>query len=154
MRPVPFIVDMSNGVASVPGLGNTPVVFTHTADIARFVAAALKEPQWELESYLVGDRLTLNQVVAIAEKVRGQKFKVTHDSLEVLQDGRMTDLPSHRVLYSSMPREDFQRVMTGVGILLESGTFDTKPPRVMNQDYPELKARTVEELMAEAWMGK
>lgn len=48
-------VDIEHNVAAIPGSGDVPVTFTHTRDVARFVAASLELPKWDRESYVIGD---------------------------------------------------------------------------------------------------
>ena len=65
-------VDIEHKKAAIPGTGNTPITFTHTLDTAEFVAASLDLPKWELESYVVGDTVTWNEFLHIAETVIGE----------------------------------------------------------------------------------
>lgn len=64
-------VDIEGEVAAIPGSGETPVVFSHTLDVAEFVAASLELPRWDRESYAIGDRVTWNEFVRIVEDVKG-----------------------------------------------------------------------------------
>lgn len=68
------IVDVENMKAAIPGEGNTPIVFTYTADVAKFVAASLDLPKWPQRSVIVGDRITANQLVNLVEKARGKSY--------------------------------------------------------------------------------
>ncbi|KIM93965.1 hypothetical protein OIDMADRAFT_35415 [Oidiodendron maius Zn] len=43
---ISVIVDVENMKAAIPGDGNTPIVFTYTVDMAKFVAASLELPKW------------------------------------------------------------------------------------------------------------
>jgi hypothetical protein len=69
---VSLIIDPENGKAAVPGDGSATILITHTTDVARFVAAALSLPDWPEKLIIQGDRLTLNEVVAVAESVTGK----------------------------------------------------------------------------------
>jgi hypothetical protein len=71
LQPFVFAVDMANNTAAIPGSGDTPVVFTHTFDMAKFVAALVGQADWPERSIIVGDKKTWNEVVAIAEEVKG-----------------------------------------------------------------------------------
>ncbi|KAL1632507.1 hypothetical protein SLS56_003586 [Neofusicoccum ribis] len=64
-------IDVENAVAALPGDGSVPVTFTYSADVGKFVAAALDLPQWPVESFMAGDKLTFNEMVKLAEKARG-----------------------------------------------------------------------------------
>jgi len=69
--PLVLWLDIVNNAAAIPGEGNTPSIFTHTSDVAKFVAASLDLPKWEPETYLYGDRVTWNEFLHLAEEARG-----------------------------------------------------------------------------------
>ena len=78
---ISVVVDVENMKAAIPRDGNTPIVFTYTVDVAKFVAASLELPKWPQRSVIVGDRITANQLVSLVEKVRGklyQYYMITH----------------------------------------------------------------------------
>jgi hypothetical protein len=66
-----FAVDIANNVAAIPGTGDVPIVFTHTFDVAKFVAALVGVPDWSERSTVIGDKKSWNEFVAIAEEVKG-----------------------------------------------------------------------------------
>jgi hypothetical protein len=66
-----FAVDVANNVAAIPGNGDMPVVFTHTFDVAKFVAALVGAPDWPERSTVIGDKKSWKEFVAIAEEVKG-----------------------------------------------------------------------------------
>jgi hypothetical protein len=149
--PMAFAIDIANNFAAIPGSGNVPVVFTHTFDVARFAAALVGQPRWEKETWIIGDKLTWNEFLRVAEEARGAKFTVVYDSLDKLKTGQITELPSHPHLYPFFPKEMLRGFFAGFGILFETGVFDFKPSRTLNDDFPEIRARTVKELVFEAW---
>ncbi|KAL6400786.1 hypothetical protein AUP68_16503 [Ilyonectria robusta] len=71
LQIVPAVIDMANNAAAIPGSGNTPVAFTHTLDIAKFVVALLGVDSWPKESFIIGDKVTWNQFAELAESVKG-----------------------------------------------------------------------------------
>lgn len=71
MAPFPFAVDLDNKVAAIPGTRNVPVVFTYTQDIAQVVAASMDLKTWPEDSYIIGDKMSFNELLAVAEEVRG-----------------------------------------------------------------------------------
>lgn len=75
LQPLIFVVDMAHNTAAIPGSGDTPVVFTHTFDVAKFVAALVNQDVWPKRSIIVGDRMTWNQVLSIAEEVKGSSLR-------------------------------------------------------------------------------
>lgn len=71
LNPVCFAVDVTNNAAGIPGTGDEIVAFTYTADVAKFVAAAMSLSRWEEVTYCYGERTTFNQLVMVAEQARG-----------------------------------------------------------------------------------
>ncbi|PVH68336.1 NAD(P)-binding protein [Cadophora sp. DSE1049] len=147
-------VDVPNNTAAIPGSGDVPVVFTHTVDIAKFVAASLTLSKWEPETYLIGDKLTFNELVKVAEEVKGVKFKTSYDSLEFLKSGKVTELPSHPVMYPYIPKEKLQGLLSVFGIMFESGVFNFNPSRTSKDDFPDLTLRSLKDLLTEAYKTK
>jgi hypothetical protein len=148
------VVDVANNTAAIPGSGNVPVALTYTVDIARFVAASLTLKKWEPKMYLIGDKVTWNELVALAESIKGVKFNVTYDTVESLKTGDVTELPSHQTMHSFLPKEQLRGILATFGLMFDSGLFDLKPQHTIDQDFPGIKARNMKELMTEAWKGK
>lgn len=153
MPPVALAVDIQSDFAAIPGSGDVPVVFTHSFDVARFVAALIDQPKWDKESYIIGNKLTWNEFVKLVEEVKGTKFEVVYDSLEKLKTGKITELPSHPYLYPFFPKEMLQGMFAAFGIMFEKGEFDMRPARSLNDQFPDIKARSVKELLVQA-LGK
>lgn len=79
-----FVVDMEHKVAAIPGKGDMPVTFTYSFDVAKFVAAALDLAEWPEESRVVGDQMTWNKLVRLAEEARGAYSKIRHSSADMI----------------------------------------------------------------------
>ena len=99
---------MEHNAAGIPGDGNAPVTLTYTFDVARFVVAALDLEAWPRELRIVGDEVTFNQLVAIAEEVKGARSDVAYGDVEKLRASRITELPSHAASYDRFPKEWLQ----------------------------------------------
>ena len=69
--PMPLFVDISNAAAAIPGDGNEPVILTHTTDVGRFVAALLDVEGWDEVSFVAGDKVSMNTLLAYAENATG-----------------------------------------------------------------------------------
>jgi hypothetical protein len=172
--PATMVVDMVHNEASIPGDGNTPVVYSHTSDVGELINASLDLERWEPETFISCDRVTLNEFVQLAEAAKGifmvlfcsvniersrlilyknagTRFKVTHDSIEDLKAGRWTDLPSQVESYKFFPRDQFQGFIIHYSLLLEAGAFDLKPKKTLNDMFPKIKTSTVKELLEKAW---
>ncbi|KAK1520246.1 uncharacterized protein CCOS01_10365 [Colletotrichum costaricense] len=150
MTPLVVLVDMMHNKATVPGSGSVPVVLAYSFDIAKFVVKALGLDHWEKEMYVIGDRLTLTEVVALAEKTKGAKFSVTHDSMGNLQAGEVCELPAHKAYYPHFPKDQLQGLLAFLGIIWESGKCNLKPDNPLNQRFPEIETATVGSLFQSA----
>ncbi|WKT54474.1 NmrA-like domain [Fusarium oxysporum f. sp. vasinfectum] len=148
LRPLTWAVDVQNNAASIPGTGDVPVVLTHTSDVAKFVAAYMEKPNWDKEAYIIGNRLTLNELIRLVEEAKGVKFTVTYDSVDDLSAGKVTELPSHPPAYAVFPKEALQGFLAGFGLLAVNGALNLKPERTLNQDFGSIKPQTVKELLA------
>ncbi len=72
MRPLTMVLDIANDAAAILGSGNVPVTFTHTRDVAKFVAASLDLDEWDRETFVTGEKVTLNELLRLAEEAKGK----------------------------------------------------------------------------------
>ncbi|PGH28099.1 hypothetical protein AJ80_00357 [Polytolypa hystricis UAMH7299] len=150
-QPFVLAVDMAGDAAAIPGSGNTPVVFTHTFDVAKFVAALVGQEGWAERSIIIGDKKTWNEVVAIAEDVKGIKFNVTHDSEETLKTFQVTELPSHPPVYPFFPKEQLQYILATFGTWTAAGDFNLSEQDTLNNRFPEIKTVSINEVLQQGW---
>ncbi|KFZ16703.1 hypothetical protein V502_04964 [Pseudogymnoascus sp. VKM F-4520 (FW-2644)] len=150
MNVISLIIDPENSKAAIPGDGSATILITHTTDVARFVAAALSLPDWPEKLIIQGDRLTLNEVVAVAESVKGStrpenrtKFDVTYSSVEDLKVGKSTELPSNIPRYAFLPKVMIDGITQTVSIGMAIGLLDIKGP-LLNDLVPEVKPLSLE----------
>ncbi|KAM5341321.1 hypothetical protein ACJ41O_014352 [Fusarium nematophilum] len=151
LSPMTLFIDVASKEAALPGSGNTPVVFTYSVDVAKYTAALLTREKWERESYVIGTKLSFNEFLQLAEEVRGAEFKKTHDSLELLKSGKITELPGHRYAYDHVPKEALQGMLSTFGVLFDEGQFDFKPERSLNDIFPEIKPVSAKEMLEIGW---
>ena len=153
LYPLAIAVDIANNTAAIPGSGDYNVVFTHTTDVAKYVVALLSAGKWETESFIIGDKVTINEFVKIAEAARGLQFTITHDEVETLEKGQITELPSHPKMYPFFPKHAIQGMFSAFGRMWINGTFDFKPSSasLLNERFPDIRPRSVRELINEAW---
>jgi len=72
MTPLTNVLDTVNNVAGIPATGNTPVAFTHTSDVAKYVAASVDQPKWNEATTVIGDKVTWNEFLRLAEEAKGE----------------------------------------------------------------------------------
>ncbi|KAF4763546.1 hypothetical protein HAV15_000578 [Penicillium sp. str.  len=151
LQPFVFAVDIANSTAAIPGSGNVPVAFTHTLDVAKYVAALIGEEKWNERSIIIGDKLTWNDLVSLAETTKGAKFDVTYDSEEKLRTFQVTELPSHPPVYYFLPKEQLQYILAVFGQWTEAGAFNLPDEDIINKRFPDIKPLAMAELLQEAW---
>ncbi|OLN85752.1 Isoflavone reductase P3-like protein 1 [Colletotrichum chlorophyti] len=144
-----FAVDVAHRKAAIPGTGNDPISFTYTYDVARFVAVFLDEPRWEELTVCYGERTTWNGFLKVAEQVTGQSFEVVYDSVEKLQGGEVTELPSHKaeLAASPFPEPIARHLLAVLGLWAVNGQFDIQQEKSLNLKYPEIKPMRVREAL-------
>lgn len=72
LSPFTFGIDIQNCQAAIPGDGNDVMCMTYTYDMAHFIARLLETENWPEFSVIVGDEVTYNQLLALAEEIRGK----------------------------------------------------------------------------------
>lgn len=146
-------VDMAYNAAGIPGDGNEPVTFTYTFDVARFVVAALDLQAWPTtrELRIVGDEVTFNELVAIAEDVKGVKFDIAYDAVEELKASRITELPGHAKSYDKFPKERLQWFLAIFEMWMATGKARVPRDGTLNEMFPQIKPLTVMEMMERYW---
>lgn len=82
LKPFPFIFDLKNRKADIPGDGERRMVFTTAEDIGRFVAEVTQLDKWEENSVMKSDWLTFNEIINIARDLVG---KFGHSSIKCSQ---------------------------------------------------------------------
>ncbi|KAJ0366379.1 hypothetical protein COL154_003970, partial [Colletotrichum chrysophilum] len=144
---LPCCVDLENHVAAIPGDGNNPMVLTHSRDIGRFVAALLGLPRWERMYYLAGDRVTVDEFVAIAEETSGAMFEKKYDKLDVLREGNCTPLPAWEGKIPSAYKSTVLQQVALSGKRVAQGKMDLPTEGQVNSLFPEMTTLTVREAL-------
>jgi uncharacterized protein YbjT (DUF2867 family) len=73
LKPLKFWIDVENCRATIPGDGNMKLAYTAVEDVGEFVAKALNMPgEWPQTLRIVGATVTHNELVKIAESIRGE----------------------------------------------------------------------------------
>ncbi|KAF4946630.1 hypothetical protein FSARC_14148 [Fusarium sarcochroum] len=152
MSPVIMVLDLVHNMAPIPGSGNTPVVFTHTFDVAKYVALALDLEKWEPGHHVVGDKLTWNEFVKIAEEAKGTKFKVVYDSIEDLQKGIVTELPglTKALPYIPVPKEALLAFSAMFGLVFDDGTMNFDEETAINRKFPQVQPLKIKDAVQAA----
>ncbi|KAF6804239.1 hypothetical protein CSOJ01_10326 [Colletotrichum sojae] len=152
LKHADFLVDIANKTAAIPGTGDDKVAFTYSFDVAKFVDALIStEKRWPKQSTVIGDVLTINELVHLAESIRGQRFVIHHDTVEKLAQFQVTELPSHACAYELFPKEQLQMMFAVINQWITQGLFDLSYEGSLNQMFPHIKTKSVENIIKVAW---
>ncbi|OQE39051.1 hypothetical protein PENCOP_c007G02323 [Penicillium coprophilum] len=148
LHPFTFGIDIASGTAAIPGDGNNVICMTYTYDMATYLVKALDLDEWPELSVIVGDEVTYNQVLGMAEEFTGKKFNVTYDSLEKIMSGDVTVPPQPEGMeYSS---NEVKETTALVSRLTVNNVFRLPGDR-LNTRFPEVKPVTMRKFLHSAW---
>ncbi|KAL7939269.1 NAD(P)-binding protein [Trichoderma chlorosporum] len=133
----PFLIDIINGEALIPGDGSAIVSGTDMRDVGKYTAAVLDFEKWDEDSVIVGDKFTFNELVAKIEKVTGKTLKKTFLSLETI-NAVIAGNPDPATLMI----HEFAKIIA-------EGQYDLTPN--LNQRVPEIVPIKIDEFLAEHW---
>ncbi|KAJ5824253.1 hypothetical protein N7447_006593 [Penicillium robsamsonii] len=148
LQPFTFGIDISSGTAAIPGDGNNVICMTYTYDMATYLVKVLNLEEWPEFSVIVGDEVTYNQLLAMAEEFTGKKFKVTYDSLEQIKTGDVSVPPQPEGMECSS--DELKEVTALVSRLTVNNVFRLPDDR-LNPRFPEVKPITMRQFLHNAW---
>ncbi|KAJ4862519.1 nmrA-like family domain-containing protein [Trichoderma breve] len=79
-----FLLDINSGSITIPGDGNGIISVTDMRDVGKYAAAALDFEKWDEDSVIVGDKVTINELVEKIEKITGKKLDKSYVSLDAI----------------------------------------------------------------------
>ncbi|GJC82993.1 oxidoreductase swnN [Colletotrichum liriopes] len=147
-------LDIAHCAAAIPGDGDAPISFTYTFDVARFVVAALDLASWPAshELRVVGDELTFNEFVKLAEEARGVEFDVVYDDIETLKSSKVSELPGHKASYDKFPKERLQWFLAIFELWMAQGLGRVERGEgSLNELFPEIKPLTARDMLEKYW---
>ncbi|TVY77868.1 Oxidoreductase BOA1 [Fusarium oxysporum f. sp. cubense] len=152
LKHADFLVDIANKTAAVPGSGEDTVAFTYSFDVAHFVDALVNtEEKWPKHSVIIGEQITVNEIVTIAKDARGKRFSVVHDDVNKLKSLQVTEPPSHLEAYKFFPKPMLQTLLAAIGLWITEGHFDLAYEGSLNQMFPHIELTSIKELIDQAW---
>ncbi|OQD64471.1 hypothetical protein PENPOL_c007G08988 [Penicillium polonicum] len=148
LQPFTFGIDISSGTAAIPGDGNNVICMTYTYDMATYLVKALDLDEWPEFSVIVGDEVTYNQVLGMAEEFTAKKFKATYDSLAQIKSGDVTVPPQPEGMECST--DELKEVTALVSRLTVNNVFQLPGDR-LNTRFPEVKPITMRQFLHNTW---
>ncbi|KAF3386454.1 hypothetical protein F1880_000160 [Penicillium rolfsii] len=151
LHPYVFGIDIASGVAAIPGDGNNVICMTYTYDLANYMVKLLEIEDWPEFSVFVGDEVTYNEILNMAEEIRGKKFQTTYDSIDQINAGSVTVPPMPDT--SGSP-EELKEITALVSQLTVTGVFDLPKESRMSDRFPEVQPIKLEQFLEKCWEGK
>ncbi|CEN60435.1 hypothetical protein ASPCAL02875 [Aspergillus calidoustus] len=150
--PLHWFLDIEKGLAAIPGTGDERFTVTYSKDFALVILKLLDvEERWPERLYLSGSDITLNELVAHAEKIRGSKIRVIYDPVEKLERGDVTLLWQP----DDVPEEQFKPFFVGLCQMILAGHYLLpKDSDWLAAKFPDLHLTTANEVLDRAWKGK
>ncbi|KAG5779868.1 hypothetical protein H9Q73_006483 [Fusarium xylarioides] len=135
-----------------PGSGDDKVAFTYKFDVARFVDALVNtDEKLPKNSVIIGEKIRANEIVAIVEAARGERFSVVHDDVNKLKCLQVTELPSLVEAYKNFPKPMSQNLFAAIGLWIIEGHFGLPYEGSLNHMFPHIELTSIKELIDQAW---
>ncbi|KAL6236743.1 hypothetical protein BDW75DRAFT_205958 [Aspergillus navahoensis] len=161
MRHIPLLqtpIDFSNRRAIlVDGAENAPVTLTTLSDFTAVLVQAIEyEGSWPVISGIAGCTMTLGELIALGERVRGGKFSIEWVKREDFLAGTWETSWVPKNEHPSIPQEmveEFARPATS-GICLGLAEGEYRVEGVWNGILAEFGFEGAEEFLRRVWGGK
>ncbi|KAA8650842.1 uncharacterized protein ATNIH1004_003531 [Aspergillus tanneri] len=153
LKPWITSISVAGKWAVIPGDGTSKANFITTQDTAKFVARLMDLSKWPKLSSIVGEALTFVELVEIAEKVRGEKFRVIFDSLEHLAGGKIS-FPEFPEPDYGLSQDEFEAAVAGIHYLAASNAALVPTEDPLNNYFPDIKLTTAQEVIESSWKGR
>ncbi|KAJ4258834.1 hypothetical protein NW762_007921 [Fusarium torreyae] len=134
--------------------GEAIITLTTAQDAAQVTALAVEdESEWPLVSGVKGSDITLNELVALGEKIRGGPFTVEKLKSEDLRAGVVKapwlPLPEHPAIPVEIREKYAANIIQGILLAFKDGAFQISDE--WNKRLPDFKFTSPEEFLTKAW---
>ncbi|RGP73559.1 hypothetical protein FLONG3_6296 [Fusarium longipes] len=136
--------------------GEATITLTTVQDAAKVTALAIEyEGEWPVVSSIKGADITMNDLVALGEKIRGKPFTVAKLNSKDLLAGEVKapwlPLPEHPTIPVAVRKELAANLLKGILLGFQDGAFQVSD--VWNKLVPDYKFTQPEEFLTKAWAG-
>lgn len=140
-----YLIGLKSGIAELPvrSDGRWPrITLTTVGDVGRFVAASLDLPAWRGRMDMVGETVTMGQLLRHAEQVTGKTFRVTALQADAI-----------RRKMATFSWDDFSGLLWSELDLAYTRDKDDEAvlQPVLNNHFPDIRPVTVHKYLEKAW---
>ncbi|MCJ1401942.1 hypothetical protein MMC11_005159 [Xylographa trunciseda] len=133
------------------------ITFTTVQDLANVVARAIDfEGEWPVVGGIRGAEMSIRELMALGEKIRGAPFKIEKLKADELESGEWKSTWIPKLDHPSIPPEQvdmFSKIIVA-GMLLAISAKAYSCSDEWNRLLPDYKFTQPEEFLSEAWGGK
>ncbi|KAK7183548.1 hypothetical protein PSPO01_10507 [Paraphaeosphaeria sporulosa] len=155
LSPLGTVFDLQNQRAIVVDGHETAVVtLTTVGDFATIMAMAIEyQGSWPEIGGFPGNKVTVEHIIEIGEKVRGGQFAVEKVKLEDLEKGNLASSWGLEVPHKAVSQEEAQRMLKQVtiGMLMSTAKGAWEGSNELGQMFPTYVFTGVEEFLAGVW---
>jgi hypothetical protein len=153
----PFFIDLENRRAMVLDAGDQPIVLTAIADDSAILSLALDDPRpWPAVGGIRGAPTCINEILELAQKIRGGEWSIEHISGEDIKRGELKSSWVPILTHPTIPVENREQFSTEFVIMFFRGILNGgwNVSGEWNERFPEFKFQGLEEFLRKAWEGK
>ncbi|KAI1812560.1 NAD(P)-binding protein [Poronia punctata] len=141
----------------VDGYEDAVMTLTPVADAAEAIARAIDhDGRWPVVGGIVGNKVTVSQLLEIGAKVRGACFEVEKVRIQDLEAGELKTSWGLEAVHQAVPKDQAQALLKAVciGTLLSTckGAWETTDE--INQILPDYNFAPITEFLSKAWRDK
>ncbi|KAK1984675.1 NmrA-like family protein [Colletotrichum cereale] len=141
-------------ILTTEGGEDATITLTTAQDFAKVVALAMEyEGEWPLISGINGATMTMGQIIALGEKIRGKPFEVTKLNTDDLKAGVVNTPWLPLVDHPSIPKEAVEAaspsMLAGFLLGILAGNFEVSDE--WNRLLPDFEFTQPEEFLTTAW---
>ncbi|KAM7185875.1 hypothetical protein V8F33_012141 [Rhypophila sp. PSN 637] len=139
------------------GGDDVPMTLTTVQDLANIISKAVEhDDEWPLVGGISGDTVTIGELIAIGEKVRGAPFNVERLKFDDLKAQIVISSWRPKIEHHAFTPEEMEalesQVVSGIVLAIGSGAMEASDE--WNKLLPSYKFTKAEEFLSVAWKGK
>jgi hypothetical protein len=174
ITPFWVFVDINHEQCVFPGDGSYPLILTHSRDVAAYIERLVGLPakDWPRECLAASNKLQVKDLEPLLKKTTGKEpkikiivfqllilmigkdFHVTFDSVEAINKGHITPLPSNRPVFEDPVKgELFHEVERQVMLSMLSHAHEL-PGKSLAEIFPDVQPTHIEDFLRAGWKLK
>ncbi|KAF2709272.1 NAD(P)-binding protein [Pleomassaria siparia CBS 279.74] len=153
----PFFLDFENRRAMIFDSGDQPLVFTSISDISKLLALAIADSRtWPPIGGMIGTKTSINELLALGKKIRGDEWTEVHISSEDIKKGELNSSWVPQISHPVIPEESREAYSKEFLITffeaMSRGSWEVSGE--WNERFPDFEWQSAEGYLKQAWEGR